>query len=325
MRNCRWLISFTFINIVFLLNGQSDSLYTFSRPAMGTLYHVSFYINKEEKAPLIAEKVFDRIQFLDLILSDYKEKAEVYQLNVRQPLQWESVSKDLGFVIKKSIQWSKITGQYFDPALGSLTHLWRRARRRNEFPADSMQTVAKNYSGIQYIALRKKSNQYQFKFLKKGVKLDFGGIGKGYAVDEALKTLRIQGVNKAMVSAGSSVTVGDAPPSNKGWSVIADTVFFSNGEKRYIENRSQSVSGDEQQYLEWEGKRYSHLLNPITGKPLTNGATCLVEGPNGLITDALGTAFSIMDFDEVRKILRWRKSIRVLCKRDDNFFKANWH
>jgi thiamine biosynthesis lipoprotein len=187
-----------------------------------------------------------------------------------------------------------------------------------------MQTVAKNYSGIQYIALRKKSKQYQFKFLKKGVKLDFGGIGKGYAVDEALKTLKIQGVNKAMVSAGSSVTVGKAPPSKKGWSVIADTVFFSNGEKRYIENRSQSVSGDEQQYLEWEGKRYSHLLNPITGKPLTNGATCLVEGPNGLITDALGTAFSIMDFDEVRKILRWRKSIRVVCKRDDKFLKANW-
>lgn len=325
MRNCRWLISFTFINIVFLLNGQSDSLYTFSRPAMGTLYHVSFYINKEEKAPLIAEKVFDRIQFLDLILSDYKEKAEVYQLNVRQPLQWESVSKDLGFVIKKSIQWSKITGQYFDPALGSLTHLWRRARRRNEFPADSMQTVAKNYSGIQYIALRKKSNQYQFKFLKKGVKLDFGGIGKGYAVDEALKTLKIQGVKKAMVSAGSSITVGNAPPSKKGWSVIADTIFFSNGAKRYIENRSQSVSGDDQQYLEWEGKRYSHLLNPITGKPLTNGATCLVEGPNGLITDALGTAFSIMDFDEVQKILRWRKSIRVVCKRDDKFLKANWN
>ena len=325
MRNCRWLISFTFINIVFLLNGQSDSLYTFSRPAMGTLYHVSFYINKEEKAPLIAEKVFDRIQFLDLILSDYKEKAEVYQLNVRQPLQWESVSKDLGFVIKKSIQWSKITGQYFDPALGSLTHLWRRARRRNEFPADSMQIMAKNYSGIQYIALRKKSKQYQFKFLKKGVKLDFGGIGKGYAVDEALKTLKIQGVKKAMVSAGSSITVGNAPPSKKGWSVIADTIFFSNGAKRYIENRSQSVSGDDQQYLEWEGKRYSHLLNPITGKPLTNGATCLVEGPNGLITDALGTAFSIMDFGEVRKILRWRKSIRVVCKRDDKFLKANWH
>jgi thiamine biosynthesis lipoprotein len=325
MRNHKWIISVVLVNIVFLLNGQSDSLYTFSRPAMGTLYHVSFYINKEVKATLIAEKVFDRIQFLDLILSDYKEKAEVYQLNVRQPLQWESVSKDLGFVLKKSIKWSKITGHYFDPALGSLTHLWRRARRRNEFPADSMQIMAKNYSGIQHIALRKKSKQYQFKFLKKGIKLDFGGIGKGYAVDEALKTLRIQGVKKAMVSAGSSITVGDAPPSKKGWSVIADTVFFSNGEKRYIENRSQSVSGDDQQYLEWEGKRYSHLLNPITGKPLTNGATCLVEGPNGLITDALGTAFSIMDFDEVRKILRWRKSIRVVCKRDDKFLKANWN
>lgn len=209
--------------------------------------------------------------------------------------------------------------------MGSLTHLWRRARRRNEFPADSMQTMAKNYSGIQYIALRKKGKQYQFKFLKKGVKLDFGGIGKGYAVDEALKTLRIQGVHKGMVSAGSSITVGKAPPSKKGWSVIADTAFFSNGAKRYIENRAQSVSGDNQQYLDWEGKRYSHLLNPLTGKPLTNGATCLVEGPNGLITDALGTAFSIMDFDEVRKILRWRKSIRVVCKRDDNFLKANWH
>ncbi|MCF8299979.1 MAG: FAD:protein FMN transferase [Haliscomenobacter sp.] len=325
MRNHKWIVSVVLINIVFLLNGQSDSLYSFSRPAMGTIYYVSFYANKEVNAPLIAEKVFDRIQFLDHILSDYKENAEVYRLNVRQPLQWESVSKELGFVLKKSIQWSKITDQYFDPAMGSLTHLWRRARRRNEFPADSMQTIAKNYSGIQYIALRKKGKQYQFKFLKKGVKLDFGGIGKGYAVDEALKTLKMQGVNIGMISAGSSITVSKAPPSKKGWSVAADTIFFSDGARRYIENRSQSVSGDDQQYLEWEGKRYSHLLNPITGKPLTNGATCLVEGPNGLITDALGTAFSIMHFDEIRKVLRWRKSIRVLCKRDDIFFKANWH
>ena len=95
MRNHKWIVSAVLINIVFLLNGQSDSLYSFSRPAMGTIYYVSFYTNKEVNAPSIAEKVFDRIQFLDHILSDYKEKAEVYQLNVRQPLQWESVSKEL--------------------------------------------------------------------------------------------------------------------------------------------------------------------------------------------------------------------------------------
>lgn len=273
---------------------------------------------------LFAEKVFARITLIDHVLSDYKEKAEVYQLNVRQPLQWESISTELGYVLKKSIQWSKITGQYFDPAMGSLTHLWRRARRRNEFPADSMQTMAKDYSGIQYIALRKNAKQYQFKFIKKGVKLDFGGVGKGYAVDEALKILRIQGIRRGMVSAGSSITVGKAPPHEKGWSVAADTTFFSNGVKRFIKHTSQSVSGDEQQYIEWEGKRYSHLLNPLTGKPLTNGATCLVEGPNGLVTDALGTAFSLMDDEAIRKILRWRKNIRVLCKRDYYFFSVNW-
>lgn len=323
-RNFKWVVSVILIQIVFLANGQSDSLYSFSRPAMGTIYSVSFYTKKEVIATLIAEKVFERIQFLDHILSDYKEKAEVYQLNVRQPLQWESISAELGFVLKKSIQWSKITGQYFDPAMGSLTHLWRRARRRNEFPSDSMQTMAKDYSGIQYIALRKNGKQYQFKFIKKGVKLDFGGIGKGYAVDEALKILRIQGVHRGMVSAGSSITVGKAPPHKKGWSVAADATFFSNGAKRFIQNRAQSVSGDDQQYLEWEGKRYSHLLNPKTGNPLTNGATCLVEGPNGLITDALGTAFSIMEYEAIRKVLGWRKNIRVLCKRDNNFLRVNW-
>ncbi|MFM7090349.1 MAG: FAD:protein FMN transferase [Bacteroidota bacterium] len=307
-----------------MLRGQSDSLYVFSKPAMGTLFQLHFYAEKEVNPELIAEKVFERIIHLDYVLSDYKEDAEVYQLNIRQPLEWQDISAELGFVLENSIKWSKISGHFFDPALGSLTHLWRRARRRNEFPADSLQSMAKNNVGIQHIALRKKDNQYQFKFKKKGVKLDFGGIGKGYAVDEALKICKQLGIRSAMISAGSSLAVGKAPPLKKGWLIKPDTALFSFAQNRYIKHTTQSISGDQQQFLEWEGKRYSHLLHPLTGKPLTEGTTCLVEGPDGLITDALGTAFSLMDQEGMKRILLFRKRIKVICKRGNQLIDIHW-
>lgn len=317
------IITLIFLTLGIYLNGQSDSLFIFSKPAMGTMYQVFFYANKKENTELISEKAFDRIRHLDDVLSDYKGNAEVYQLNLNQPLEWKNISKDLGFVLKKSIRWSRLTGQYFDPALGSLTHLWRRARRRNEFPADSLQWIAKKYSGIQNIALRKKFNQYQFKFLLKGVKLDFGGIGKGYAVDEALKILKKEGVPRAMVTAGSSLAVGKAPPFKEGWVIEPDLCIFPSFRKRFFKNTTQSISGDQQQFLTWEGKRYSHLLNPLTGMPLTNCSTCLVEGPNGMITDALGTAFSIMESNHISKLLRNRKRIKVICKKGETLLEIN--
>lgn len=323
MHNLRSLITLFFVIIGLFLNGQPDSLFSFSKPAMGTLYQVFFYANKEVNADIISEKVFERILQLDDILSDYKENAEVYQLNVKQPLEWKNISKDLGIVLKESIKWSKITGQYFDPAMGSLTHLWRRARRRNEFPSDSLQKKAMEYSGIQYIACRKKNNLYQFKFLKKGTKLDFGGIGKGYAVDEALKILKKQGVPRAMVTAGSSLAMGKAPPFKEGWLVEPDSSLFPSLGNRFVKNTTQSISGDQQQFLEWEGKKYSHLLNPLTGGPLTISSTCLVEGPSGMITDALGTAFSIMEKENINKIVRYRKNIKVMCKRGETLFEVN--
>ena len=323
MSNLRWIFTLVSFLTFPILNGQSDSLFSFSNPAMGTLYQLYFYTNNEVKAEIISKKAFERIRQLDDILSDYKENAEVYQLNIRQPLEWKEISNDLGYILKESIKWSKITGHYFDPAIGSLTHLWRRARRRNEFPADSLQRMANEYSGIQYIALRKINNRYQFKFLKKGIKLDFGGIGKGYAVDEALKILKKQGIPKAMVSAGSSFAIGEAPPLKKGWYIEPDSSLFPSLGIRYVKNTTQSISGDQQQFLEWEGRRYSHLINPITGKPLTDGSTCLVEGPNGMGTDALGTAFSIMDNDNIYKILRYRKKIKAICKRGETLIKVN--
>jgi thiamine biosynthesis lipoprotein len=322
MARIQWKIIGCFLTCGIPSGGQSDSLFKFSHPAMGSMYQIFFYTNRGTHAEQISKRAFDRVNQLDDVLSDYKEHAEVYQLNIQQPLEWVPISKDLGFVLKESIKWSKITGQCFDPAVGALTHLWRRARRRNEFPADSLQRMAGENSGIQFISLQKNLHGYRFKFLKKGVKLDFGGIGKGFAVDEALEVLKKEGVTAAMVTAGSSMAIGAAPPFKKGWYIEADLSIFPERETRYLTHTSRSVSGDRQQFLEWEGKTYSHLVHPITGIPLTEPASCMVEGPKGIITDALGTAFSVMGPEQMRAVLHNRKKINAICRFGDTFVEV---
>lgn len=325
MFKIRWLGLGIFLHTILICKGQKDSLFSFTKPAMGTLYHLHFYANDEKKALIISEKVFERIIELDNILSDYKETAEVYQINYTQPLAWRGVSKDLGFMLKSSIKWSKISQGNFDPALGSLTQLWRRAQRRNEYPADSLQYLAMQFAGIQHIALRKRQKEYQFKFKKKGVKLDFGGIGKGYAVDEALKILKINGVFRGMVSAGSSIALGKAPPNKLGWLIVSGNELFPISKERFLKNTAQSISGDENQYLEWQGRKYSHLLDPQLGIPLINGASCLVEGSSGMITDALGTALSVMNSSKIHKLMKRHKNIKAICKIGEEYqIYNNW-
>ena len=291
---------------------------------LGSPFEMTVVATDTIQANQYINQAIEEVKRIEHLISDWIPTTQISKVNQNAGIAPVKVDQEVFELIERAIKISKLTNGAFDISYGSLDKsLWNFDKTMTSLP--DPQTAKKMIHLIDYrnIILDRENTTV---FLKeKGMRIGFGGIGKGYAVDEALKTLKMQGVKKGMISAGSSITVSKAPPSKKGWSVAADTIFFSNGAKRYIENRSQSVSGDDQQYLEWEGKRYSHLLNPLTGKPLSNGATCLVEGPNGLITDALGTAFSIMDFDEIRKVLRWRKSIRVLCKRDDNFFKANWH
>jgi thiamine biosynthesis lipoprotein len=135
-------------------------------------------------------------------------------------------------------------------------------------------------------------------YLKRaGMRLDLGAIGKGYAADQMLAVLQSQGIRHAMVVAGGEVVVGDPPPGQSGWQVGLDTAATAAGSPPctvMLHNAAVSTSGDEHQFLELNGHRYSHVINALTGWPLEGENSTTVLARNSTTADALCTAFSLM-------------------------------
>jgi thiamine biosynthesis lipoprotein len=119
------------------------------------------------------------------------------------------------------------------------------------------------------------------------MQLDAGGIAKGYAADEALAALRKTGISSALVAVSGDIAIGDPPPRQSGWRVRLEH------ETRTLSNAGVSTSGDEFQFVEIDGVRYSHIIDPRTGMPLQNSRNVSVIAPSAMEADVLATAESV--------------------------------
>ncbi len=274
--------------------------YVFEEPKMGSVVSITLFASDSLAAREAAYRAFSRIDEINLALSDYSEQSETWQLNAGQPDGWVTVGPDLLKTLLISRQVADATNGAFDPAIGNIVQLWRRARRRQELPSAEALSEARSNGGIGSIAID--TARSRIKLEVKGVRLDFGGIGKGYAMDEALKVLQENGMRRAIVSASSSIAVG-APPADKPvWEFT-----LSNGpageqglsETISCNNCFIASSGDLYQYMELDGQRYSHIIDPSTGMALTNGAFSIVTAPSATLADAYATAFCVMDRQQV--------------------------
>jgi thiamine biosynthesis lipoprotein len=122
-----------------------------------------------------------------------------------------------------------------------------------------------------------------------GMQLDLGGIAKGYAGDEAIRILREHGVQSALFEAGGDIVVSDPPPRTRGWQIE-----LPDGRKKRLVNAAISTSGDTVQFLEVDGVRYSHVVDPRTGIGLTEHYAATVIAPRGITTDSLSTAATVL-------------------------------
>jgi thiamine biosynthesis lipoprotein len=183
----------------------------------------------------------------------------------------------------------------FDVTAGALTRVWRRARRLGELPSDADLEAARASSGHRLMRLG--VDDQALWLARAGVRIDLGGIGKGYAADRALDALRAAGVEQAMVAAGGDIAVGAAPPGADGWHVALAP--FGPGEPApagalVLAGAGISTSGDAEQWVDIGGVRYSHILDPRTGQPLTGERVVTVVARDATTSDMLATTASVL-------------------------------
>lgn len=264
-------------------------------PHMGTLMRIKLYASDQATAQKGFRAAFDRIAQLDEILSDYNPASELSRLTATALGKPVGVSDDLARVVEASLEISERSKGAFDITVGPLTHLWRQARRDRVVPQpDAIQAAAARCG---YRKLHFDSAAQTIKLDSPGMLLDVGGIAKGYAAEEALAVLKKLGLPTALVAASGDLAFGLAPPGEPGWKIGIDS--FDRADKPFtrvlfLTDAAVSTSGNSEQFLQVNGKTYSHIIDPHTGMGLVDNITVTTIARSGMLADAAATAVSVL-------------------------------
>ena len=246
---------------------------------------------------------FARIAALDSIMSDYRRDSELTRLSARAGGPPTRVSPDLFLVLRRAQEVARNSGGAFDVSVGPLVALWRKARKTGVLPDPAEIQRARRVVG--WRKLRLDEGARTVRLAVRGMKLDLGGIAKGYADDEAQRVLQQHGITRALVEMGGDIVVSGPPPGTDGWTIRVPNAAGDQGpaDLRFA-HRAISTSGDTEQFVVIGGRRYSHVVDPHTGEALTNRVQVTVTAPDGLTSDPLSTALTVLGGKDRRKLLQ---------------------
>jgi len=304
--------------------------FQFTQTEMAVPIRIVLYAPDNATASTAAGAAYARFHELNSILSDYDPQSELRRLcsssSEGKPIV---VGDDLWRVLQRARELSERSEGAFDVTVGPLVRLWRSARHTKELPsADSMAT-AKGLVGWKLMQFHPEDHGVELR--KPNMRLDLGGIAKGYAVDEAMTALGKHGITRMMVEAGGNIGLGDAPPGKLGWRIGIARPDAQSPAREYLELHgvSISVSGDMWQYAIIGDKRYSHLVDPRTGMALTDHSSVTVVGPDGLSTDGLSSAAAILGPEKGLQLIENTPNtagfmIRMVDGKEETFESKNW-
>jgi len=280
--------------------------YKFEQVRFAAPVRLAFYAPSEEVANGLAKSVFDRLKQFDRIMSDYDPDSELSKLcDASGPGRPVKVSEELWDVLAASQRFSKSTEGAFDVSVGPVVKLWRVARRKKTLPAN--QDLADALAKVDWRSIVLNEANHTVELKREGMRLDLGGIAQGYAADEALKILKTGGVTRAMVDVSGDIRVGDPPPGERGWRIVIESAkgpSASEGIRTLLlANVAVSTSGDAYQFVEIDGVRYSHIVDPKTGIGLTMSRSVTVIAPDALTADGLDTAICVQGVEQGLKTL----------------------
>jgi thiamine biosynthesis lipoprotein len=305
--------------------------FEYSEVAMGVRARIVLYAKDEATAHRAAQAAYDRIAYLEDIMSDYRPASELSRLSAKSGGPAVKITPELLFILTKSQDLSRRSDGAFDVTVGPVVKLWRTARKSGQMPTKAELDAARKLVGWRKVHLDAKAGTV--KLDTPGMELDLGGIAKGYACDEAIRVLKQRGIASALVEMGGDIVVSAAPPGKKGWQIeIANATVNCRGEAfadkpvpvarsvrecfaPTISNAAVSSSGDTEQYVEIGGKRYSHIVDPRTGLGLTDRIAVTVVAPNGVTSDGLSTAISVLGAKRGKTLANTYPGVTVYIRR----------
>jgi thiamine biosynthesis lipoprotein len=285
---------------------------------MGNHFEISVVADDENWAEEKIGAAVHEIQRIEQLLTTYDESSETNLINRNAGIIPVEVSSETFHLIERSKRLSEITQGAFDISYGSIDkNLWNFDTRMKKLPDEAIAKRMVRLINFRNILLNKENSTV---FLKeKGMRIGFGGIGKGYAAERAKEVMKAMGVESGIVNASGDLTAWGLQPDGTPWTIgIADPNaarhIFS---YLSVTDMALATSGNYEKYIIIDGKKYSHTINPRTGLPVTGIKSVTIITVNAEIADAMATPVMIMGIQAGLDMINQIKDIEVIII-DDN-------
>jgi len=277
---------------------QADSGH---RLIMGTFAHIVTVAADSSTAENCVEAAFEQLESVDNLMSDYKVDSELSRVNQRAYQSPVKVSEPLFEVLQQSLALSRETDGAFDITVGPLVDLFGSGEKSRAAPTEEQIAQARLKTGFQKLKLDEQNRTV--KFAVEGMRLDLGGIAKGYAIDRAVEAMQKGGAIGGMVDVGGDIRCFGAPPRGKNKWLIGLQDPGETGEEIIgaqpllvlkLTNAAIATSGDYRRFTLIEGNKYSHIIDTRTGYSSEGLASVTIITKKAIDADALATAVSVM-------------------------------
>lgn len=302
---------------------MTSTLYCVRHPAMATEYSLYVSADTQEHAEEMAAPAFQEIDRVEELLSNYRDSSELSRINREAATEEVTTDPETFYFLETCLRWSARSQGAFDITVGKLMKAWGFFGANGALP--SKETIAEARSQVGWRKVQLDAARRSVRFLSAGVELDPGGIGKGYAVDRAVKILRARNVVTALLSAGSSTIYAlGAPPGHSGWKIL---VPVPGDETRTLStvalrDTSLSTANRSEKYFVDKGHLYGAILDPRTLYPVEGMLQTTAISTSATDSDAMSNALFVSGTEERAALLQERPFDSALVVLDNSHHEA---
>lgn len=273
---------------------NADGTYKRTLKLMGSRFEITVVAENAAVGDQYIDVAVDEITRIEQLISSWDQKSQTSKINRHAGIKPVKVDLELFQLIERSIGISKLSDGAFDISYASMDRIWRFDGSMTKIPSEEAITQSVSKVGYQKIKLNYSDTSV---FLsEKGMKIGFGAIGKGYAADQAKALLVEQGVKGGIINASGDMNTWGRQTNEESWKVAITNPM--NKDKAIaifpLINSAVVTSGDYEKYIELEGKKFAHIVDPRTGYPTSGVISATVFAPKAELADALATSIFVM-------------------------------
>lgn len=291
---------------------------------MGNHFEISAVSDNEGVAGEFIDAGIKEIQRIEKLLTTFNEESETSLINKYAGLSSVSVSRETFDIIERSIRISRVTQGSFDITYGSIDkRLWNFDVNMKELP--DKETARKMVRLINYRNIILDDENCTVFLKEKGMRIGFGGIGKGYAAERARYVMKAAGAESGIVNASGDLTTWGLQPGGKPWTIGIANPNVSNELFSYLDITDMAIatSGNYEKFVMINGKKYSHTIDPRTGLPVSGIKSVTIITLNAEIADAMATPVMIMGIKAGMDLINQMKDIETIVIDDNNILYSS--